>query len=154
MTTFTPTFSPGMHYPPLTTPNTAPYMAPYMAPYVAPYVAPTTNVPYPGSNTNTRYYFQPPPFVSTRYYKYINVNDDKLLHEKETTYFLNKTIGWIDNDNRFKTSKKYLSKLKSDDGYAIMHKLLKLFVRKGNTNWYDLKIQKDLVKDYIRHKLK
>jgi hypothetical protein len=34
-----------------------------------------------------------------------------------------------------------------------MHKLLKLFVRKGNTNWYDLKIQQSLVKDYIKHKL-
>ena len=39
------------------------------------------------------------------------------------------------------------------EGYDIVYHLLRLFVKRGNTNWYDLKIQYDLVMRYIRHKL-
>jgi len=115
---------------------------------------PAPKAPYMSSPPNTRYFFVPPPYVSTQYVKYQDVNNDKNLQEKETEYFLNKTIDWITFDSKFKSSKKYLSKLKGQDGYYIMYKILKLFVRKGDTNWYDLKVQKSLVKDFIRHKLK
>jgi hypothetical protein len=149
-------FLPASSYP--VAPYAPPYAAPYMAPTYTPYTKTTTigpsgtavNLSTPTSSNTTYYpttnqktYFVQPPFVSTRYYKYTDVNDDELLQEKETDYFLAKTINWINTDSRFKTSKKYLSKLKNEEGYHIIHKILKLFVRKGNTNWYDLKVQKD-----------
>ena len=97
--------------------------------------------------------FEPPPFIQT-VYKYQNINIDKNLQYMVTTKFLDKTIKWIENDNDFKGTKKYLSKLKNEDGYNIMYHILKLFVKKGNTNWYDLGEQEGLVRDFIKFKLK
>ena len=96
------------------------------------------------------YYLRP----SSSSYNYQNINNDLNLQENVTDYFLEKTIGWIKNDYSFSKCKKHLKKLEGVHGDDIMYKLLKLFVKKGNTNWYDLKTQKDLVKDFIRHKLK
>ncbi len=96
------------------------------------------------------YYLRP----SSSSYNYQNINNDLNLQENVTDYFLEKTIGWIKNDYSFSKCKKYLKKLEGVHGDDIMYKLLKLFVKRGNTNWYDLKTQKDLVKDFIRHKLK
>ena len=97
-------------------------------------------------------YFEPPPFIET-VYKYQNVNIDKDLQNKVTMKFLNKTINWIQDDGNFKKYKKYLSLMKSDEGYDIIHKILRLFVKKGNTNWYDLSRQESLIKDFIKYKL-
>ncbi len=97
-------------------------------------------------------YFPAPPLITT-YHQYQDVNNDDNLQHMETLYFLSETLDWIDNDKSFKKLKKFKKYLKGSDGYEIMHKILKLFVRRGNTNWYDLKIQRSLVKDYIRHKL-
>ena len=103
-------------------------------------------------NSNQYYtYFQPPPFIST-IHKYQTVNGDKELQRKVTNYFLDKTRKWIKKDKLF--SKKYLSNIKDDtDGFKIIHNILKLFVRRGETNWYDLKEQCDLVKEFIKYKL-
>jgi hypothetical protein len=87
-------------------------------------------------------------------YKYQNINNDKNLQNLETTYFLEKTIGWMKHDSSFSKVKKYLSDVRGENGYEIMHKILRMYVKQNNTNWYDLKAQKILVKQYIRHKLK
>ena len=97
-------------------------------------------------------YYQPR--LTIQSYKYQDVNNDINLQQKETFYFLDKTIDWIKNDKSFKKLKVFKKHLNGPDGYNIMYKLLKLFVRRGDTNWYDLKIQQSLVKDYIKHKLK
>jgi hypothetical protein len=39
-------------------------------------------------------------------------------------------------------------------GYEIIHKILKLLVKKSKLNWYDLKSNEYMVKKYILHKLK
>jgi len=97
-------------------------------------------------------YFEPPPFfVAANSIKYENVNNDTKLQQMVTEKFLNKTISWLEDDNK---SKKYLSKIKGPDGYDIIHTLLKLFIKKGKTNWYDLSPQSHLVKDFIKYKLK
>ena len=96
-------------------------------------------------------YYQPR--LTIQSYKYQDVNNDSNLQQKETFYFLDKTIDWIKNDKSFKKLKVFKRHLNGPDGYNIMYKLLKLFVRRGDTNWYDLKIQQSLVKDYIKHKL-
>ena len=103
------------------------------------------------SNNNYKYYPAPP--VITTYHHYQDVNNDSYLQDRETIYFLDKTIDWIKHDKSFKKLKKFEKYLKGPNGYNIMHKILKLFVRRGNTNWYDLKIQQSLVKDFIKHKL-
>ena len=102
--------------------------------------------------TSTPVKFQPPPFIQTTI-KYQNVNNDINLQNSVTTKFHNKTIKWLKEDPSFKHSRKYLSKIEGPEGYKIIHKLLKLFVRKGETNWYDLGDQSILVKDFIKYKL-
>jgi len=97
--------------------------------------------------------FQPPPFITT-YYKYQDVNNDINLQEKVTLRFLKRTIKFLNEKSDYKHLKnKFLNKLKSEDGYDIMHRMLKLFVKRGDTNWYDLREQYDLVDRYIKHKL-
>ena len=87
-------------------------------------------------------------------YKYQNINNDKNLQNLETTYFLDKTIEWMKHDSSFSKVKKYISILRGENGYEIIHKILRMYVKQNNTNWYDLKAQKILIKQYIRHKLK
>jgi hypothetical protein len=86
-------------------------------------------------------------------YSYQDVNADKQLQYSITDYFLEKTIDWMKHDKSYKKVKKFLRYLTGPDGEEIMHKILRLFVKKGETNWYDLKIQKSLVKNYIKHRL-
>jgi hypothetical protein len=117
-----------------------------------PITTPTpTPTPTPTSTSTYKYYPAPP--IIQSYYKYQDVNNDKNLQDTETRYFLDKTIYWIKNDKSFKSLKKLQKYFKGPDGYEIMYKLLKLFVKRGNTNWYDLEKQQNLVKDYIKHKL-
>lgn len=97
-------------------------------------------------------YFEPPPVIETTV-KYQDINNDVNLQSQVTNKFLDKTIRWLKNDDSFKKCKKYLSKIEGDDGYDIIYRMLKLFVKKGNTNWYDLSEQSSLVKDFIRYKL-
>ena len=103
-------------------------------------------------NPNAPKYFPPPPIIPS-YIKYQDVNANKELQHDVTSYFLNCLIDWISYDKDFKRFKSDLSFFRSEKGYDFMHKLLRIFVRKGNTNWYDLRLQEPLVKDYIKHKL-
>jgi hypothetical protein len=134
--------------------------------YVPPAPAPasaTAPASAPSSSIKREYYYYPYVYdtyrrdsylrPSSTLYNYQNINDDLTLQEKVTDYFLEKTIEWIKYDNSFRKCKKYLRSLEGINGEDIIYKLLKLFVRKGNTNWYDLKLQKKLVKDFIKHKL-
>jgi hypothetical protein len=97
-------------------------------------------------------YFPAPPIISS-YFKYQNVNVDPNLQHMVTSDFHRKVLEWIKHDKSFKKFKKIEKELKSEVGYEMIHKILKLFVKRGNTNWYDLKEQNSLIKDYIRHKL-
>ena len=119
---------------------------------ISPVVEPPSPAAAPAAAPAAYKYFPAPPIIQT-YHKYQDVNNDTNLQHKETLYFLGKTIDWIKYDKSFKSLKKFEKYFKGADGYEIMYKLLKLFVKRGNTNWYDLKIQQDLVKDYIKHKL-
>ncbi len=97
-------------------------------------------------------YFPAPPIISS-YYKYQNVNIDPNLQNMVTSDFHRKVLEWIKHDKSFKKFKKIEKELKSEVGYEMIYKILKLFVKRGNTNWYDLKEQNSLVKAYIKHKL-
>ena len=106
----------------------------------------------PNQTTKEFRYYPAPPIISS-YYKYQNVNVDPNLQHMVTTDFHKKVIEWIKHDKSFKKFKKYEKELKSDVGYEMIYQILKLFVKRGNTNWYDLKEQNSLVKGYIKHKL-
>lgn len=118
-------------------------------------VATSTSPPTATVATQTQkaYRYYPAPPIIPSYYKYQNVNADQTLQHDVTMYFLEETIDWMTYDKSYKKVKKYLRDIKGVDGYNIIYKLLRLLVKRGRTNWYDLKIQSSLVKSFIRHKL-
>jgi hypothetical protein len=124
------------------------YLPVSLNPLSTPVINPTTN-----KLEILPLYSQPINYVPTSY-KYQDINYDKNLQNLEINYFLEKTIEWMKKDSSYSKVKKYLSSLRGEDGYEIIHKILRMYVKQNNTNWYDLKIQKTLVKQYIRHKLK
>ncbi len=134
--------------PPITQPITQPISQPITQPISQQISQPVTQV----APQKTFKYYPAPPVITT-YHQYQDVNNDDNLQHMETLYFLSETLDWIKHDKSFKKLKKFEKYLKGPEGYEVIHKLLRLFVRRGDTNWYDLKIQKSLVKDYIRHKL-
>jgi hypothetical protein len=97
-------------------------------------------------------YFPAPPIIKS-IYKYQTVNGDGKLQRMVTERFLSYILEWLDTDGDFKKFRKLRSKFESDIGYDIVYKLLRLFVKRGDTNWYDLDIQRELVKDYLAYKL-
>ena len=97
-------------------------------------------------------YYPPPPIISSIHH-YQDINNDTNLQTKETVYFLDLTLEMIQYNNSWRKLKKFKKYIKGEDGYQIIYKLLRLFVKRGNTNWYDLKMQKQLVLDFIKFKL-
>lgn len=97
-------------------------------------------------------YFIPPP-IHTSIIEYQDINKDENLRELVTNYFLKKTIKWINKDSNFNHLKDKSLILNSDKGYKIIYNLLREYVKKGNNNWYDLRSNKEIIKDYLRYKI-
>ena len=107
----------------------------------------TTN----GTQDVRKYYPVPPIQPST--YQYLDVNKDTRLRKEVTSYFADKTIGWIEKDESFKKHKSKLVDLKSIDGQIRIYHLLRKFVKHSGINWYDLRDNYSLIKKFINHKL-
>jgi len=102
---------------------------------------------------NGKLYFPAPPFINS-HYKYQNVNADKKLQHMVTTEFHNmlKNV-WL-KEELFKKFNKKSKELKSkDEGYLIVHKILRLYIKQYGQNWYDLELQVNNVKQFIYNKL-
>jgi len=97
-------------------------------------------------------YFIPPPII-TSVIEYQNVNKDERLRKNVTDFFLKKSIKWIEKYKEFEHLKNKLELLKSNKGYNIIYNLLREFVKKGSNNWFDLRENYDVIKDYLRYKL-
>jgi hypothetical protein len=105
------------------------------------------------SGNKIPYFFQPPPFIAT-YYKHQTVNADSKLQEIMTNYFLDKTIDWIRDERSFSNTKRQLARLKDHDkGFNIIKHILKIYIKRTNGNWFDLKRESHQVKRFINEKL-
>jgi hypothetical protein len=82
-------------------------------------------------------YFPPPPLINS-IIEYQDVNTDPTLRKLMTTFFLKKTIKWINNDKEFESFKNLLSKLENE-GYDFIYKILRGITKKYKFNWFDLK---------------
>jgi hypothetical protein len=103
-------------------------------------------------NTRVLNYFLPPPIINSQLV-YQNINKDPNLRKSVTNFYLKKVIKWLSSYDEFKHAKKSLKYIKSENGYNIIYNLLRHYVNKNNTNWYDLKESYINVKDYLRYKL-
>jgi lysyl-tRNA synthetase class I len=95
-------------------------------------------------------------FLESPYkYETTDVGENENLQKDVTDFFYNKTQKWLKEDHEFSKVKKHLKFIKSKKGNPYIYKLLKLFVKKNNVNWYELRGEDhyDDVKEYIRNKL-
>lgn len=99
-------------------------------------------------------FIAPPPLRTG--VEYQDVGKDMNLRNEVSTFYLEKLIKWLQEDAEFKPLKKHLKVIKSNKGQEIVYNLLRLFVRNGKANWYDLRdtYNYSIVKDYLRYKLK
>jgi len=105
------------------------------------------------SGTPRKYYPVPPvPPISIEYQ---DIGKNMNLRKDVTKYYLTNLIQWIEKDKNFKHLKKHLRSLKSKDGLEIIYNLLRLYVKNGKANWYDLRDSNNspVIKDYLRYKI-
>ena len=97
-----------------------------------------------------RYY--PVPAFLPGTIEYQDVGKDMNLRKEISMYYLEKTIEWIAKDNKLK---KYLKLLKSKDGLEVIYNLLRVYVKNGKANWYDLRDKNNspVIKEYLKYKL-
>ena len=94
--------------------------------------------------------FVPPPLITT-YREFQDVNHDKKLQRRVSVYFLEEMLKNIDRYRLLKPHQRYLDSI---EGLKLIHHLLKRFVERGGTNWYDLREpQYDLTMDYLQYSL-
>jgi hypothetical protein len=94
-----------------------------------------------------------PPMYNQRVYEYQNINKDKRLRFDMTQFYYIKIIKWIENEEFFSKYKKLLPFLKTNKGFKYVYTLLRIFIKRTKVNWYDLKDNYEVVKDFLQHKL-
>jgi hypothetical protein len=84
----------------------------------------------------------------------IDVGQDTNLQNNVTLFFHKKILKWIKNYKDFSHLKKHYHYLQSNEGIVYINNMLKLFVKKSNANWYDLRDPHNypIVKDFLKHK--
>lgn len=97
-----------------------------------------------------RYY--PVPISLPSIIEYQDVGKDMNLRTEISKYYLEHTIKWIEKDNKLK---KYSKLLKSKEGFEIIYNLLRVYVKNGRANWYDLRDPNNapVIKEYLKYKL-
>ena len=98
-----------------------------------------------------RYWPVPPVFESV--FEYQNVNADLHLRKEVTGFFHKKVIKWIKNYPEFSQHKSKLSELESIDGQMHVYNLLRKFIKKSGINWYDLRDNYSIIKEYLNANL-
>ena len=98
-------------------------------------------------------YFPPPPVIGT-YIEFTDVNKDKELRRRVTKFFHQKVLKWISTYPEFSHLKSVKSKVASEEGYKVIYKLIRYFCKNYNVNWYDLRENYLILKDFLRAKLK
>jgi hypothetical protein len=78
---------------------------------------------------------------------------DLRLRKDVTNFFHEKVIKWITNYPEFSQYKSKLSSIKTIDGQLFIYKILRKFIKKSGINWYDLRDNYSIVKEYINTKL-
>jgi hypothetical protein len=99
-----------------------------------------------------RRYWPVPPLIDS-IYEYQNVNSDIHLRKDVTKFFHNKVIKWVKTYPEFSTHKTKLAFLESVEGQMHIYNLLRKFIKKSGINWYDLRDNYSIVKEYLQAKL-
>jgi hypothetical protein len=99
-----------------------------------------------------RRYWPVPPIIES-VFEYQNVNTDLHLRKEVTIFFHKKIIKWIKNYTEFAHHKSKLDFLNSIDGQMHIYNLLRKFIKKSGINWYDLRDNYSIIKEYLNSSL-
>lgn len=97
--------------------------------------------------------YWPVPPINGSIYEYQNINKDIRLRKNVTDFFHSKIIKWINTYPEFEHHKAKLTYIQTIEGKMKIYNLLRKFVKKSGINWYDLRDNYSLVKNYIKLKL-
>jgi hypothetical protein len=97
--------------------------------------------------------YWPVPTMMPSVFEYQDVNKDLRLRKDVTQFFHRKVIKWIDTEDSCKHLKQQKTFLESVDGQMHIYQTLRKFVKKSGINWYDLRDNYPLIKQYLCHKL-
>ena len=90
-------------------------------------------------------------YIVRKVIRYQNINKDKNLRKITTELFLDKYIYYLKKNKKYT---KHYKKIKGSDGYDIIYKLLRLYVKRYKKNWYDLENEIQSVIDFFNNYLK
>ena len=99
-----------------------------------------------------RRYWPVPPVIES-VFEYQNVNADLHLRKEVTEFFHKKVIKWINNYPEFSKHKSKLTSINSIDGQMHIYNLLRKFIKKSGINWYDLRDNYSIIKEYLNANL-
>ena len=105
------------------------------------------------TNITIKRYWAVPPIISTTY-EYQSVNHDKKLQFNVTNFFYKKLLSWIYNNKYYTRYKENILSKSNKYIFKSIYYILKKFIKKTNINWYDLRDNYNLIKNYIYIKLK
>lgn len=91
-------------------------------------------------------YFLPPPVIPS-YYEYQDINNDVELRTTVVNFFFKKLKKWVKNEKIFIKYQDY--DIDNKKTKRKLYKLLRFYVKKGNINWYDLRNNYFLIKQYL-----
>ncbi len=106
--------------------------------------------PYPVKSTNSLLNYNP--YLNSNV-NYFNINKDVNLRKDVTKFFQKKIIKWINEDDNFKQYNSKLELIKSTRGQEHIYNLLRTYIKKSSLNWYDLRSNLYVLKDYFNKKL-
>ena len=104
------------------------------------------------NKTQVTYVVLPPPMPPN--YNYQDVNLDPNLRLDVINYFYNKLLKWISSSRlytKYSEHENYIFNNKYKVKQKI-YKLLRYFVKKANINWYDLRSNNIIIKEFFSKK--
>jgi hypothetical protein len=106
----------------------------------------------PQEKPDIRRYWPVPPIIQSGY-EYQDVNKDYKLRKDVTNFFQRKILKWINEYPEFKKYKSKETYLESNQGKMHIYRLLKYFIKRSGINWYDLRDNYSIIKEYLSEHL-
>lgn len=97
--------------------------------------------------------YWPVPSVMPSVFEYQNVNNNLTLRKDVTAFFHKKVLKWINTETAYKKFKSKEQFLESIDGQMHIYALLRKFIKHSGINWYDLRDNYALIKDFLASEL-
>jgi hypothetical protein len=98
-------------------------------------------------------YWPVPPLINS-IYEYQNVNKDINLRKDVTNFFHRKILKWIEKYPDLTHLKSQKSYFESYKGKKHIYNLLRHFIKKSDINWYDLRDNYTIIKEYLLKNIK